>query len=85
MKDFIKKIFEKKSISLEELNYFISEYCKLMGIDDLKPQELVGIANLVQTGHFNLFYACKTAANILKIDLTILHDRNGEIIKVYIV
>ncbi len=84
MKNTIKKIINNEAINLEELNTFIVDYCKLMENKIPTVQELTGITQAIQMGMFDLIYACKQAAIKLNIQLYILHDKYGNVIKMFI-
>ena len=84
MKEFINKIVNNQQININELNAFILDYCKLMDNKPPTSEELPLILQMVQMGAFNLNYAVKTAAAKLNIPLTILYDKQGQQIKMFI-
>ena len=84
MKEFINKVINNQQININELNVFIVDYCKLMENKIPDATELIGIAQMIQTGMFNLIYAVKTASSKLNIPLTILYDKHGQQIKMFI-
>ena len=84
MKEFINKVINNQQININELNVFIVDYCRLMENKSPTSEELVGIAQMIQTGMFNLIYAVKIAAIKLNIPLTILYDKHGQQIKMFI-
>ena len=84
MKEFINKIINNQQVNINELNTFIVDYCKLMENKIPDAVELVAIAQMIQTGMFNLMYAVKLAAIKLNIPLTILYDKHGQQIKMFI-
>ena len=84
MKEFINKIVNNQQVNINELNTFIVDYCKLMENKIPDATELIGIVQMIQTGMFNLIYAVKTASIKLNIPLTILYDKHGQQIKMFI-
>lgn len=68
MREFIEKIFNKQTITNEELVKFIIDHCKLMGKKEPSTTEMQGIAILLKTGNFDIIEACKLACNKLKIE-----------------
>ena len=84
MKEFINKIINNQQININELNTFIVDYCKLMGNKPPTSEELSLILQMIQMGAFNLNYAIKIAAIKLNIPLTILYDKQGQMIKMFI-
>ena len=84
MKEFINKIVNNQQVNINELNTFIVDYCKLMENKSPTSEELVGIVQMIQTGMFNLIYAVKTVSIKLNIPLTILYDKHGQQIKMFI-
>lgn len=84
MKEFINKIVNNQQVSINELNVFIVDYCKLMENKIPDATELVAITQMIQTGMFNLIYAIKLAAIKLNIPLNILYDKHGQQIKMFI-
>ena len=84
MRDFINKVVNNQNISLEELNVFIVDYCKLMDKKTPTQQELSGIIQAIQMNLFDLMYACKQACIKLNIQLNLLYDKHGNLIKMFI-
>jgi hypothetical protein len=84
MKEFINKIVNNQQVDINELNTFIVDYCKLMENKIPDATELVAITQLIQSGMFNLIYAVKNACIKLGVQLNILYDKNGQMIKLLI-
>lgn len=84
MKEFINKIVNNQQININELNTFIVDYCKLMDNKLPNSEELSLILQMIQMGAFNLNYSVKIAAIKLNIPLTILYDKQGQQIKMFI-
>ena len=79
MKEFIEKIFNRQTITNEELVRFIVDHCKLMGKRDPSVEEIQGIAILLKSGSFNIVEACKLACKKLKIEfIEILNFKTQE-------
>jgi hypothetical protein len=83
-KSIITKILKSQQITQIELNTFITEYIKLVKDEDITTQQLQMISTLVQSGHFNLFYAAKIAALKLDLNFDVLTDRSGDILNVIV-
>ena len=84
MKEFINKIVNNQQVNINELNTFIVDYCTLLEHRIPNAQELVGIVQMIQIGEFNLINAVKNACIKLGIQLNILYDKNGQMIKLLI-
>jgi formyltetrahydrofolate hydrolase len=84
MIEIIKKIISNQQITLEEINTFVIEYCKLMENKQPTAQELAVIVQLIQMRHFDLIFACKIASIKLGYTLYSMHDKQGNLIKMYI-
>lgn len=84
MKNFIKKIINNEQVNLTELNTFIVDYCKLMGNKIPTAEELPIIVQMIQMNTFNLIYAVKMSCIKLNIQLNLLYDKQGQMIKMFI-
>ena len=84
MKEFINKIINNQQVNINELNTFIVDYCKLMKNKIPTQEELTGIVTAIQMGIFNLTTAVKYAAIKLNIQINILYDKQGQMIKMFI-
>ena len=84
MENFIKKIVNNEQVNLTELNTFIVDYCKLMGNKIPTPEELSGIVQAIQMNMFDLMFAVKNVAIKLNIQLNILYDKHGNLIRMFI-
>lgn len=84
MKEFINKIINNEQVSINELNVFIVDYCKLMNNKIPNSTELIGIVQMIQIGEFKLMYAVKNACIKLNIQLNTLYDKHGQMIKMFI-
>ena len=81
MKEFINKIFSNQQVTIEELSNFIVEYSELCGIKDTTPQYVQMAAQLIQSGMFDLMYACKNCANKLGLQVVELTDaKTGQLL-----
>ena len=80
----IKKILQNQSINVNELNEFIIDYVKLTKNKEITSDELKGIFQLIQLGHFNLTYAAKIAGIKLNLNIRELYDKNGYLLKVIV-
>ena len=80
MKEFISKIFLNQQVTIEELSNCIVEYSELCGINDTASQYVQIAAQLIQSGMFDLMYACKNCANKLGLQVVELRDKNGVIL-----
>ncbi len=83
-KSIITKILKSQQLTQKELNTFIIEYIKLMKDEDITTQQLQMISALIQSGHFNLFYAAKIAAIKTGLSFDILSDEMGNILNVIV-
>jgi hypothetical protein len=84
MKNFINKLCKHEQITLNELHTFILDYCKLMGTKEPNATELQQITQNIQAGFFDLNFACKIAAIKSGIQLNLLFDKHGNLIKMFI-
>ena len=80
MKEFINKIFSNEKVSIEELGNFIVEYSELCGIKDTTSQHIQAAIQLIQSGMFDLMYACKNCAGKLGLQVVEMKDKNGVIL-----
>ena len=79
------KILKKESITLQELNAFIIDYTKHTLDKDISQVELSAIAELVQSGIFNLGFAAEKVANVLGISITRVFNKNGDLLRTDII
>jgi hypothetical protein len=77
MKEFIDKIFSNEKVSIEELSNFIIEYSELCSIKNTTPQHVQIAIQLIQSGMFDLMYACKNCASKLGLQVVEMTDKNG--------
>jgi len=84
MKEIIEKIINNTQMTIGELNQFIVNVTDLFGRQQPTPVDLQNIVQLIRTHQFDLLYAVKLSCIKLDIPLTILYDKNGQIIKYYI-
>ena len=84
MKNFITKIANNQSVSLEELNVFVVDYCKLMDKKIPTQEELSMIVQAIQMRIYDLIYMVKNAAIKLNIQLNLLYDKHGQLIRMFI-
>ena len=85
MKTFIKKYYNKQQITQEELFTFIVEYCKLFpDVKEPNTEELQLMLMLIQQGAFNLQYAVEVASKKIGMNITIVYDKSGQVVKVTI-
>ena len=80
-KDTVKKILTNTQINQKEFFEFITDYVKSEKDEDVTQEQLMGIAQAIQMGAFNIRYAAEQAAAKLNIKVTNLIDRNGALIK----
>lgn len=84
MKNFITKIANNQSVSLEELNVFVVDYCKLMDKKIPTQEELSTIVQAIQMRIYDLIYMVKNAAIKSNIQLNLLYDKHGQLIRMFI-
>ena len=77
MKEFINKIFSNQQVTIEELSNFIVEYSELCGIKNTTPQHIQIAIQFIQSGMFDLIYACKNCAGKLGLQVVEMRDKNG--------
>jgi len=77
VKEFINKVFSNQQVTIEELSKFIVEYAELCEIRSTTPQHVQFAIQLIQSGMFDLNYACRMCANKLGINYVELRDKNG--------
>lgn len=80
-KETVKKILTNTQINQKEFFEFITDYVKSEKDEDVTQEQLMGIAQAIQMGAFNIRYAAEQAAAKLNIKVTNLIDRNGALIK----
>lgn len=80
MKEFISKIFSNQQVSIEELSNFIVEYSELCGVKNTTPQHIQIAIQLIQSGMFDLVYACKNCANKLGLQVVEMRDKSGVVL-----
>lgn len=80
MKEFIDKIFSNEKVSIEELSNFIIEYSELCSIKNTTPRHVQIAIQLIQSGMFDLMYACKNCASKLGLQVVEMKDKNGVIL-----
>lgn len=80
MKEFISKIFLNQQVTIEELSNFVVEYSELCGIKNTTPQHIQIAVQLIQSGMFDLMYACKNCANKLGLQAVEMRDKNGVVL-----
>ena len=80
MKEFINKIFSNQQVSIEELSNFIVEYSELCGIKNTTPQHIQIAIQLIQSGMFDLMYACKNCTSKLGLQVIEMKDKNGVVL-----
>jgi hypothetical protein len=81
METFIKKFLITKNISSIEFSNFIKKYCKANNKSEPTNEQLSVILQLFQMGIFDLQYVIDRAIELSKIKITILYDKNGNILK----
>jgi len=79
------KILKNESITLQELNNFIISYTKHTLDKDISQVELAAIAELIQSGIFNIGFAAEKAAKVLDISITRVFSKDGNLLKTNIV
>ena len=80
MKEFINKIFSNQQVSIEELSKFIVEYAELCEIKNTTPQHIQFAIQFIQSGMFDLKYACKNCAKKLGLQVVEMYDKNGQLL-----
>ena len=80
MKEFINKIFSNQQVTIDELSSFIVEYSELCGIKNTSPQHVQIAVQLIQSGMFDLMYACKNCASKLGLQVIEMKDKNGVVL-----
>ena len=83
-KEFIKRLLESPTISDTDLNTFISEYTLEKLNRNITGEELMAIAMLIKTGHFNLRFALLEAAKSLDLNVLTIADQMGTIIRTHV-
>lgn len=79
-----KNIIQTKTIDLFKLNPLIIEYVKNEKNIDVTTTQLQEISKLIQSGAFNLMYACEKILNDSNVTVCKLFDKNGNLIKIKI-
>ena len=80
MTEFINKIFSNQQVTIEVLSNFIVEYSELCGIKNTTPQHIQIAVQIIQSGMFDLMYACKNCASKLGLQVVEMKDKNGVIL-----
>lgn len=81
-KDIVIQLIKNKSVSENDINEFITEYVKIKKKKDITGEQLTGIKELIKLGFFNLGYAAREAARDLKLNITTVHDVQGNMLRV---
>lgn len=81
METFIKKFLTTKNISSNEFSDFIKKYCKANDKPEPSSEQLVVILQLFQMNIFDLQYVIDQAIKLTKLPITMVYDKNGQIIK----
>jgi hypothetical protein len=81
METFIKKFLTTKNISSVEFSDFIKKYCKANDKPEPSSEQLIVILQLFQMNVFDLQYVIDKAIDLTKIPITIIYDKNGQILK----
>ena len=84
MKEFINKIFSNQQVTIDELSRFIVEYADLCGIKNSTPQHIQLAIQMIQSGMFDLNYACKNCASKLGLQVVEMKDKNGNLMYIKI-
>lgn len=81
METFIKNFLTTKNISTIEFADFIKKYCLANNKPEPSNEQIHIILQLFQMGVFDLQYVIDNAIELSKIKITILYDKNGNILK----
>lgn len=77
----IKKIIQQQSITIEELNEFITSYVEKTKGKVITTKELADITFMLQQGIFNLHYAAEEYAKLLNYQVLKVIDMKTNTIK----
>lgn len=80
-KDIVKKILTSSQINQQEFFEFITDYVKSEKDEDITQIQLMGIAQAIQMGAFNLRYAAEQSASKLGIQVINILNPQGVLIK----
>jgi len=79
-KNIVIQLIKNKSVSEENINEFIVEYSKIKKNRDITGEELTSIKELIKMRIFNLEYAAREAARDLKLNITCVYDKKGNLL-----
>lgn len=80
-KETVKKILTTSQLNQQEFFEFITDYVKSEKGEDINQTQLMGIAQAVQMGAFNLRFAAEQSASKLGIQVVNILSPQGVLIK----
>ena len=81
METFIKKFLTQKDISSNEFDNFIKKYCLANNKPEPSNEQLYVILQLFHMDIFDLQYVVNKAIELTKMKITIVYDKQGNIIR----